>query len=188
MIAMTGIYVAILLITLSSGYGQQTRMKTDSDVSEQRQFSAEEVGVEKPVPIPNDVLNELRKDQAVITMLDDKGISAERLPASWFSASLVHLGGSKEPDLIVKGEWPLLGANVTTFWVFIRTRNGHELGLSATAHNLLIRDHFENGRRVIECMSATASQVITDLFRYNGKQFVPYRHYKKLLPDGHSNR
>jgi len=91
---------------------------------EQSDFSAEDAAVRKPVAIPQRVLTNLEKDETVQNVLRDQNIQPGDLPASWFSASAIHLSGSKATDLIVVGEPPLVGGNVTLFWVFRATPRG----------------------------------------------------------------
>ena len=95
-------------------------------------------------------------------------------PVSWFSASRIHLTSNpRQTDLIVKGKWPLMGANVGTFWVFLSTQRGHRLVLTGPAHNLEVKNIFWNKHREIELISMTAAEIHTILCRFDGKQYIP---------------
>lgn len=155
--------------------GQEAAMGKGSSKSEQTHFSAEDSGVTKPVAIPEDVLAILREDDTVRLALKDGSTPAEKLPLSWFSASVIHLSGSDKSDLLVKGEAPILGANVTTFWIFGATDHGHELVLTAPAHDLVLQSARWKGHREIQMMSATASNVSTVLYRFDGKRYAAFQ-------------
>ncbi len=143
--------------------------------AEQRHFSAEDTGVNVPVPMPPGVLDALRKDESIRSVLQDHGLSGAELPPSWFSAASVHLGNSSESDFIVKGEGPISGANVTTFWVFCAAHQGYEEVLKAVAHDLLVQNERKNGRFEIQTISSTALKVTTISFRFDGKRYKQYR-------------
>jgi hypothetical protein len=166
--------IALLFVVCAPG-GLRAAKGQSPHKFEQRHFSAEAAGVEEPVSIPNDILDVLRKDEGVRSLLDDQGIPAEKLPVAWFSASLVHLENSSEPDMVVKGGEPIQGANVTTFWVFLATHRGHELVLRAVAHDLLVQNERKNGYLEIQTMSATALKVNTLLFKFDGRRYVQSR-------------
>jgi hypothetical protein len=106
---------------------------------EQVHFSAEDPDVETPIKVPEDVMAILRKDEFVRNVLQSENIAGERLPASWFSASAVHLNNAAERDVIVVGRPPLAGANVVTFWIFRAVSEGYHLVPTAPAHDLFVR-------------------------------------------------
>jgi hypothetical protein len=142
---------------------------------EQVHFSAEDEGVRRPAALPGDVLEVLGKQKRVVDILESQQIPPEQLPLSWFSASIIHLGRSNDDDFIVEGEPPLSGANTVTFWVFRSTPNGHELVLTAAAHDLIVRKASWNGYRDLEMMAVTAMRVDRVLFRFDGKRYQQYR-------------
>jgi hypothetical protein len=166
---------AALLLVVCAASGPGAAGRQTSHKFEQRHFSVEAAGVERPVPIPNDVLAILREDESVRSLLDDQGISTDKLPSTWFSASSVHLGDSSETDMVIKGEEPITGANVTTFWVFVATPRGHELVLTTVAHDLLVRNERKNGRPEIQTMSATALKATIVSFRFNGRRYQQFQ-------------
>ena len=163
-----------LLILVLGGDFYSTERKQHHSPTEQTDFSAEADGVEKPVPLPESVLVILRNDEVVRALLENENIPVQKLPLSWFSASVIHLSG-KPPDLIVMGEESLRGANISPFWVFKHTTDGYRLVLNAPAHNLTIKDTRWNGHREIELRSMTAAKISTVLCRYNGKEYVEYK-------------
>jgi len=120
--------IVLLLALMSNGRVAAQAKLTSSSL--QTQFSAEDTGVEKPVVIPEEVMVILRQDEGVRNALKYENVPADKPPASWFSASEVHLRGSAQDDLVVLGEGDLRGANVITFWIFRDTDHGHELVLT----------------------------------------------------------
>jgi hypothetical protein len=140
--------------------------------AEQMQFSVEEK-MEKPAAIPPDVLAILSADEYVRSQLENQDPPRKTAPVSWFSASKIHLTGNpRQIDLIVKGEWPLMGANVGTFWVFLSAPRGRELVLTGPAHNLEVKNTFWKKHREIELISMTAAKVHTVLCRFDGKRYT----------------
>ena len=143
--------------------------------AQQLAFSAEDNGVEHPVPVPSDVLAILRKDEGVKSVLESENILPKNLPSSWFSVSIVHLSAAKRNDLVVVGQPPVSGANVTSFWVFRATAHGHELVLYAPAHDLIIKNTRWKGYRDIEFAGMTAAEITTVLCHFDGRRYRAYR-------------
>jgi len=165
--------VALLIFSLIGSAGIAEEAK--SHYREQLHFSAEGTSVRRPVPIPEDVLAILRKDDDVHDGLEHEGIAAEQIPSSWFSASAIHLNNANQVDLVVMGQGPLRGANVITFWVFRSTSHGHELVLNAPAHDLIVANTRWKGYREIELVSMTARQISTVLLRFDGKGYKEFK-------------
>jgi hypothetical protein len=143
--------------------------------SEQVVFSAEESEVKKPVALRQDVLAILKKDEMVRNVLEYENMPPEKLPPSWFSASEIHLGRSRDADMVVVANPPLAGGNVTTFWVFCATPHGYELVLKAPAHTLRVKNTSRRGHRDIELISATAVEVSTVLLRFDGEKYAGFK-------------
>lgn len=140
--------------------------------SEQTVFSAEDERVEKPVPIPVDVMALLMRDDFVKNQLQNEGIVPGDLPQSWFSASVIHLSASPRHDYIVIAEPPLAGANTVMFWVFLATGYGQRLGVRSGGHSLSILKMAHNGYRDLEFRSVTLQREDTAIYRFNGERYV----------------
>jgi hypothetical protein len=166
---------ALVLLVVLSVCGPGSAQGKQPIRSEQRHFSLEDSKVKRPVAIPVDVLAILSKDELVRDVLENDNLPADKLPQSWFLASAIHLGDTDEIDLVVVGEGPLIGANVTTFWVFRATPNGHELALTAVAHDLTVKKTSWKGYREIELLSTTAMQQSSVMLRWDGKQYSAYQ-------------
>jgi hypothetical protein len=138
---------------------------------EQLHFSAEDETVHRPADIPQDAWKILQKDSYVQNVLDYENLTAEQLPRSWFLASAVHLDGPQENDLLVIANNKLMGANVTTFWLFMQTPNGVKLVLTAPAHDLFIKSSRSHGHRDIKMVGMTAIRIMSVTFRYDGNHY-----------------
>ncbi len=167
-----GALLAVLIIC-NAGIGEDTGK--GHRPSEQMHFSAEQAGVEKPIPIPEAVLAMLKTDDMVRNALANEEIPTEKIPLSWFSASTIHLNGPEQTDIVVMAEGSLRGSNVTTFWVFRGTASNYELVLTAPAHDLEVKKTRWKGYRDIELTSLTAVKISTVLCRFNGKQYTKHR-------------
>jgi hypothetical protein len=142
---------------------------------EQTDFSAEADGADHPVPVPDDVLKQLEKDDFVLPAMKDADPPVQLPPSSWFSASNVHLAKPEELDLVILGEGPLTGANVIMFWVFRNTGHGYDLVLRAGGHDLHIKRHRTNGYRDIEADSVTSMKFNSKIYRFDGTRYVVQR-------------
>jgi hypothetical protein len=177
----TDCFLAIFL-TLAPVSGIPPAVEIDSGTVEQSEFSAEDAGVKNPVAVPDDVLAILRKDKTVLGILEGQHLQPTNLPPSWFSASAIHLSTSKRADLVVVGEPPVTGGNVTIFWVIRVTADGHELVLTAPAHDLIVRNRRWKGYREIELVSMTAVQISNVLCRFDGSQYAQFQSKSRPIP------
>jgi hypothetical protein len=106
---------------------------------------------------------------------EDEGLSAEKLPRSWFSASVIHLRSKDEKDLFVAAEEKLRGANICPFWVFTDTPYGMKLVLSASAQDEWILNSRWRGYRNIELISMTCCEISRTWLRFEGGKYSEYR-------------
>jgi hypothetical protein len=136
-------------------------------------FSAEDEGVKNAVPIPEDVWALLKQDDDVPEVLKHQNPTAKSSPRTWFSAAFVHLHQAIGNDFVVQGEGPMMGANMTGFWVFSETSRGPKLVLKISAHDLLIRDTKSGGYRIIEASAVTAATHVSTLtYKFDGDHYV----------------
>ncbi len=155
-----------LALTASSATGQGVRQQR-----EQTHFSAEDAGVQHPVKIPAEVMAILRNDERVRITLESENLKPEALPESWFSVAEVHLGPPPEVDYVVAAEGPLIGANVSPFWVFVPRADGCRLALFVSPHDLEVGRTRTNGYRELTTYGATASTVTTMHFHFDGNGY-----------------
>lgn len=141
---------------------------------EQTHFSAEDQSVEQPVTIPAEVLALLAQDQEVGAALAGQNITAPTPPQSWFSAARVHLGAKGETDLIIAAEGPLVGANISPFWVFVHASNGYKMALFLSAHDLIVKRTRSHEYCDLESDGMTSSAITTVQFRFDGNVYKEY--------------
>jgi len=169
MIGVRSVIAIGALILGAGGFGAQGQ-KSHAE-REQRQFSAEDEAVKRPVTIPDEVMKILAKDERTGDELAEEGLTTEQLPQTWFSAAKVHLGGPIEEDLIVTSVGPLRGANIDPFWVFIHNSHGYRLVLTDFVHDLIVENTRSHGYRDLVTYSMTASTISTVRFRFDGSLY-----------------
>jgi hypothetical protein len=157
--------VLISLLAVLLGVAQPAR----TQAAEQTDFSAEEESVSKPAVLPPAVKQILADDRMVSGVLKYEGL--QELPDKWLAASIVHLDGLSEMDLLVEGEGPLRGANVNSFWIFRPTSTGFIQILYTPAHDLTIKRSRARGYRDIEIVSLTAMRMLTAEYKFDGNEY-----------------
>jgi hypothetical protein len=145
-------------------------------------FSAEDEGSYPSTEIPAVVLQLISRDEGVRNLLDAQNPSQREVPRAWLSASKVHLAGRDENNVVIQGIGPILGANVTTFWVFRDNGDKAALLLEVIAHDLIIRQPRTKGYLTIDAVSATASFVTTDSFQMKNGKYAKWREKTEKLP------
>jgi len=162
------------------------------DQSEQTIFGSDagspEEFTRKPVEVPTAALQAIRDSfvRGDLNCLKHFGTTPDEVPASWFVASEIHLGGPDETDLIVRPnvlriarhELPLheasgcmLGANVIPFWVLRNIRGRYALLLETHALGLEVLDSRSNFYRDIRATAATAGTHTTVLYKMSDAQY-----------------
>ncbi len=132
--------------------------------------------------LPDSVVAALAADPDIRAMIGAANPSVVEPPRSWFLASAIHLAGPEEEDLVVIGRPPILGANVTTFWIFRPRRDGFELLLTASAHDISIKNRRFNSYREVDVFSATAVRLVTVRYRLEGATYKAYKTSSAALP------
>jgi hypothetical protein len=159
------------LSSVQSPEFHEAQKKTGAAVShEQAQFGAEDK-IERPVPLPKDVLEILRRDERVSARLAEEDPPNDAFGA-WFVASEIALNDDDLPDLLVQGVEPhILGANLVPWWVFHKTPKGHALALTVNTLGLEVLKTKTNGYRDIRTNKATAKEVLTNTYRFDGSTY-----------------
>jgi hypothetical protein len=155
--------VTILWVVSVRSAFPQVPIREDAD---QYVFSANDETMQHPISLPSRAFAMVARDQSLASLLEGTSVAREKVPESWFVASVVHLASKNEGDLIVMGVGPVRGANVTTFWLLRPKGEVFELLLTATAHTLKVTQARSNGYRDVELVSATAVRVSTSLFTF----------------------
>lgn len=163
--------VLLVLVTSASSNSQSTR----SAAPEQTHFSAEGKSVQRPVAVPEDLRSILYRDEAVAKAISATEPALAGFPRFWFLASVVHLGSAQEEDMVLVGRGPLLGANVTQFWVFRHIGGKCQEVLNEHAHDLNLLPATGKGLREIELLSATGVSAHTVRLRFDSDRYKVYR-------------
>lgn len=139
----------------------------------QMQFTIEdgtENSIQCPVTMNQAMLQALMNDELVKQTMTSEGMV--HLPATWFLATTIELTSSQERDLLVIGQGPLLGANVSPFWILRPQGSKWQTILAgAPAHDLLITSHRTMGYRDIELISITATTIFTNVLKFDGSNY-----------------
>ncbi len=140
--------------------------------SEQRVFGAEDESFKRPFALPEVILNILSKDPEIPdTFGENDTPRPKQVPNSWFFASIVHLAGPDEQDVVVMGRCPVCGANVAPFWVFRPTRDGYEQLMFGGGLALELMKSRTNGFRDLETSYVSTQKLWTDVWRFDGQKY-----------------
>ena len=157
-----------LVLALSFAGSASPQAQPHGSNPEQLVFRAEDKAVDHPVPLPRDVFDILVRAGVVPPHFEDgRAVTPENVPPSWFSASIVHLAGRKEKDLLVMGIGGIREGNVTSFWIFRPEAKTFQLLLAGSvALRLEIKETRSHGYRDIDITSLGAVDEMTSHLRY----------------------
>ena len=145
----------------------------------------EAVPIQRPVTLRRAALDALSKDASVASCLENEGLSPKELPANWFVASGIHLGGANESDLVVLpgGRLPdtpegeispnacFLGANTAQMWVLRNTQRGFKLVLSQIGLGMNVLTIRTNGLRDIEVGALVGGYDDSIDYKFDGESY-----------------
>lgn len=171
---------SFLVVFLLLGQAQVLRSE-----DEQSTFAVEEIAgeprVTHPVAVPEKVLEVLQRDQAVKSCLKDNPLAPDQSLSSWFVASVIHLDGPTEADLIVlpsfHGQESMCfqtPSGIGLFWLFMQNGQRYELVLKTWGSGLQILKSEVNGHRNIQTGTlGQAGRVLTNtVFGFDGIHYV----------------
>jgi hypothetical protein len=132
-----------------------------------------------PVPVPDIVLDALRNSEEAKSMKDQlKDYDREDF-ARLFNAVVIHLGGPKEIDYVVMGEFPMGGADAPWFWI-VRFDQTHPKVIFFTfAGGFRLLKTRNNGYPDIRSSAWTASDSYTNIYHYSGQRYILVHKYHK---------
>lgn len=147
---------------------------TLSVISYGQGFSMEE-NFPRQIILPDSVYKILLKDDDVkrnVEQAKDATRTIKSLKKEFFQTTRINLNNDRLPDLMVKAQSTLQGANVTRFWIFKQTKTGYVLVLEVPTHSLSILKNKSKGYRSIRCDKLSAVQLFTDYYRFDGDNYV----------------
>lgn len=181
--AIAVLIAALLLPRLVLGQAS----KSSAPGQEQSSFNISDTApIQRPVKLSRAALDALSKDESVAFCLKADKLNPQKLPANWFVASEIHLGGADEKDLVVlpgdllpetpPDEVPpnacLMGANTAQMWVLRDVHNHFQLVLSQVALELDVLQSRTNGLRDIELGAVGGSAYADSLvYKFDGQMY-----------------
>jgi hypothetical protein len=160
-----------------------------STKEEQTEFTVGEP-IQVPAQIPATAVRALSAEGTVSNCLKSKAIPLEKLPAEWFTASIIHLHRANEADLVVvpamesgsdksKSDcWDLVkfkGSDRyegTLFWILRQNGRDYEVVLSKDAPQLIIGPTRSRGFQTLEVLDIGLDFIGSDYREFNGKRYV----------------
>jgi hypothetical protein len=148
---------------------------------EQADFAMVEESPDRPVDVPAEVLAQLKKDEFVLSCLQE-GQSSSDLAGDWFVGSVIQLGNQKHDGMVVQPrkhpatvEPCLLHVHSMPFWVFVKTRNGYALVLTDSVQLLRVLRTKSNGYRDIETSMSTTLGETRWFYKFDGHKYSLFR-------------
>jgi hypothetical protein len=149
---------------------EQTLFGTEGNVEKKHGNYIDHPPVERPVPLPEEIVKLLRADDRVSKCV--KSTNVNEAPTFWFSASEIHLHDKDQVDYVVlPADGCLFGANTDPYWVFGKTVRGYDLILRADELGIEILKSKTNGYSDIRGISSTAVEVYTVKFKFDGQKY-----------------
>ena len=173
------VIAAFLIITTLAFQVAIGQVRRARQPREQVSFGAESL-VERPVPLPPDVLRQL-------TRFDNRRVeecqqSLSRRPSirDHFAASEINLNNDSRRDLVVKAESTCFGgAHTRVFWVFLNVGQGrrsrYNLVFYTQTDFIKVLNTSRNGFRDIEAVRHTMRELYSTYWRHNGRGYRPRR-------------
>jgi hypothetical protein len=156
--------------------------------NEQSSFAVEEIPgeprIRHPLPVPNEALEELRRDETVNSCLAENPLKSGKSLSSWFLASEIHLDGSNEADLVVvprflgqEGMCFQTPTGVGLFWIFRKNDGRYELVLRTWGGSLEVLAAKTSGYRKVKTGTlGQAGRNLTDItFHFDGARYIADR-------------
>ena len=183
----------IVAALLASSVGAQNKVVKNQQ-AEQTSFGSDvapgQVLIDRPVEVPKGALQVLRNTEKVLQCIEFEKMTPEQVPASWFTASEIHLNGPDEIDLIVQPalmtrESPppdnscLQGAHVAPFWVLRKRGQRYELLLETYADVLHVLDSRTKEYRDIEEFTTSVATIMSTTLRFDGEKYQPFERQEK---------
>ncbi len=163
--------LAALALSLLSPCAAQSRTRHRAD---QTSFGLgnDDPIVKHPVSLSAAEIAALSRDDLMRQELDQNP-PILRVTGEGLEASVIHLHGSRERDLVVIGAGePFIGANVGPFWIIRDLPTGPKVVFRAITLQLNILKTSSHGLRDVEAVAATAVTDTQTQFRFNGTQYV----------------
>jgi hypothetical protein len=129
------------------------------------------------VPLTPEVRQVLLRTKAVKEALKFASKEQQDNPSQFFEAAKVHLRGSDEANLVVKGYPPVSGADNAWFWVVLLAHGAvPKIVLWGHADSLEVTTNRTNGYRNIRCSwSSAAGETLEWKCHFNGEKYILWK-------------
>jgi len=163
--------IAHMLFIFAIGTGSSQDRASITSISEQVRFSAGG-RVQKRVPIPNDVLLDVKRDKLVKATLS-QGHSLG--VASLLLASVIHLNSSGEEDLVVIGQGELVSYGSTVFWIYRPSPMGYEMIFTTYGGELSMKNSRSKEYRDLMVVTPEGPRFHRAEYHFDGRQYLVAR-------------
>jgi hypothetical protein len=142
-------YLYLLLLLFCTAHVFAQSENHNHRISQQTRFDVEQPIVH-PIPIPADAFQTLTKE--LQDCAEREQIRADKIPASWFTASEINLQ-PQTSGLVIRDEVRcFVSPHFAKFWVLERLATGWRVVLSDEADRLDILNSRTNGHREIQLL------------------------------------
>jgi hypothetical protein len=159
--------------------GQTT--PSSKPVAERTYFNESEMS-EYCVTLPPDILQAVLKTKEVEEALSHASREKQNNPIKLFLGAKIHLSTQARVDWVVKGVFPLSGADNDWFWIVSSVDNIPKVVLWTGCLSLEVRSSKTNGYRDIRSSwnSASSAADIKE-YRFNGKKYILWKRSQQTL-------
>jgi len=134
-----------------------------------------------PVPLPKNVLDALRATKEAKESQDRLKDYDRDDFAQLFKAVAIHLGGPKEIDYVVMGEFPMGGADAPWFWIVHSSPTPTKVIFFTFANGFEILRTQNNGYPNIRSNSWAGGIQYTNIYHYDGQRYILAHKYQKEI-------
>jgi hypothetical protein len=168
------------LLVLTALCVAASAQSNSNSAAEQRYFNLED-SVQNRVDLADAELASLANDDLIRKELNQDP-PIPKLTQDGLEATVVHLCGSGERDLVVIGDGEAYaGANVGPFWIIRDLPAGPIVVLSEISLGLTIETKRSNKCLNVQAIAATAVESTTTDFSFNGEKYVVTRQKSQKL-------
>lgn len=157
----------IMLFSCISGLCAAAQCAEDPDG--QYHFSMEDDA--RSLTLPSPIADLLAQDPDIVKLKTREHTPGGSLPNSWISVAEIKLSKGVE-GYAITGQWPIAGANVTTFWVFIENQTGPKEVLKTAGHDLLIGRPCIRSFKTIQASYEIAGHFHKTNYVYDGRVYI----------------
>jgi hypothetical protein len=131
--------------------------------------------LEKPAPVPTDIVALLMDGPAGKQALDNSSGSEVPDPAEMFKGSEIHLSVSEDVVLVVIGSAPMSGADNTWFWVVGSVGSKPKILRWAGSDCFTVLPTRTVGYKDIQVVWSSPQEASTAVYKFDGTRYKKWR-------------